>query len=118
MRELTRRSVLRGMGMGLAATVLPGRFVFAADAVSPLMGTLSSYMSDARMRALPANVVEAAKDHILDTFAAMLSGSDLPPGRAAFSFAADFNTDKTATIVASKMTASPPEAALVNGMLA
>ena len=106
------------MGMGLAAGVLPGRLVFAADPISPLMTTLSAYMGDARQRALPAAVVEAAKDHILDTFAAMLSGSDLPPGRAAFSFAADFNTDRTATIVASKMTASPPEAALVNGMLA
>ena len=106
------------MGMGLAASVLPSRFVFAADPISPLMTTLSTYMSDARQRALPATVVEAAKDHILDTFAAMLSGSDLPPGRAAFSFAGDFNSDKTATIVASKMTASPPEAALVNGMLA
>ena len=118
MRELTRRSILRGMGMGLAGTVLPSRFVSAADPISPVMATLSGYMSGARQRALPATVVEAAKDHILDTFAAMLSGSDLPPGRAAFSFAADFNTDRTATIVASKMTASPPEAALINGMLA
>jgi 2-methylcitrate dehydratase PrpD len=33
-------------------------------------------------------------------------------------YARDFTSDKTCTIVASKMTASPPEAAFVNGMLA
>src|ERR1700693_631042 len=48
----------------------------------------------------------------------MISGSDLPPARAAFTYARDFTSDKTSTIVASKMTASPPEAAFVNGMLA
>jgi 2-methylcitrate dehydratase PrpD len=117
-RGLTRRHVLRGMGMGLTAAALPTRFVFAADEISPVMSALSSYMSDARNRALPADVVEKAKHHILDTFAAMLSGSDLPPARAALSFARDYGTDTTATIVASRVTASPLEAALVNGMLA
>jgi 2-methylcitrate dehydratase PrpD len=114
----TRRSILRGMGIGLAGAIVPGRFAFAADPISPVMSTLSNYMSAARGRALPAEVVEKAKDHILDTFAAMLSGTDLAPGRAAFSFAKDFSTDKTGTIVGSRMTATPPEAAFVNGMLA
>jgi 2-methylcitrate dehydratase PrpD len=82
------------------------------------MAKLSSYMSEAGGRDLPPEVVEKAKHHILDTFAAMISGSDLPPARAAFRYAQDFNTDKTCTIVASKMTATPPEAAFVNGMLA
>ena len=41
-------------------------------------------MSEAGDRALPDNVVEKAKHHILDTFAAMVSGSELPPGRAAY----------------------------------
>jgi 2-methylcitrate dehydratase PrpD len=106
------------MGLGLAGAVLPGRFVFAADPISPVMSRLSEYMSAAATRALPPEVVEKAKDHILDTFAAMLSGIDLPPGRAAFAFAKDFGDDKTATIVGSQMTGSCSEAALVNGMLA
>jgi len=59
--------------------------VFAADNVSPVMAKLSAYMSEAGGRALPEEVVEKAKHHILDTFAAMISGSDLPPARAAFS---------------------------------
>jgi 2-methylcitrate dehydratase PrpD len=115
---LTRRSLLKTAGLGVAAAALPARLFADNVAVSPVMAKLSAYMSEAAGRALPEDVVEKAKHHILDTFAAMISGSDLPPARAAFQYAHDFNTDKTATIVASKMTATPPEAAFVNGMLA
>jgi 2-methylcitrate dehydratase PrpD len=114
---LSRRGLLQRAGWTAAAAALPSG-LFAAESVSPVMAKLSAYMSEAGGRTLPDEVVEKAKHHILDTFAAMISGSDLPPGRAAFRYAQDFTTDKTATIVASKMTASPPEAALVNGMLA
>lgn len=69
-------------------------------------------------RGLLAEVVEQAKQHILDTFAAMIPGSGLPPAQAALKFARRYATDATATIAASRLTASPLEAALVNGMLA
>ena len=114
---LSRRSLLQRAGWTAAAAAFPSG-LFAAETVSPVMAKLSAYMSEAGGRALPGEVVEKAKHHILDTFAAMISGSDLPPARAAFAYARDFTSDKTATIVASKMTASPPEAAFVNGMLA
>ena len=40
------------------------------------------------IRALPEEeAVEKTRHHILDTFAAMISGSDLPPARAAYAFA-------------------------------
>src|SRR5258705_2526470 len=115
-RGLARRSLLQRAGWTVAATEFPSG-VFAAE-ISPVMAKLSTYMSEAGGRALPDEVVEKAKHHILDTFAAMISGSDLPPARAAFQFARDYTTDKTATIVASKLTSSPLEAALINGMLA
>ena len=114
---LNRRSLLQRAGWTVAATAFPSG-LFAAESISPVMAKLSAYMSEAGGRALPDEVVEKAKHHILDTFAAMISGSDLPPARAAFTYARDFATDKTATIVASKMTSSPPEAAFINGMLA
>jgi 2-methylcitrate dehydratase PrpD len=114
---LSRRHLLQRAGWTVAATALPSG-LFAAESLSPVMAKLSAYMSEAGGRALPDEVVEKAKHHILDTFAAMISGSDLPPARAAFTYARDFTSDKTSTIVASKMTASPPEAAFVNGMLA
>ena len=115
--NLSRRSLLECAGWSFAAAAIPSG-VFAAESISPVMAKLSAYMSEAGGRALPDEVIEKAKHHILDTFAAMISGSDLPPARAAFQYARDFNTDKTSTIVASKMTSSPPEAAFVNGMLA
>src|SRR6202790_1376840 len=114
---LSRRVLLQRAGWTVAAAAIPSG-VFAADSISPVMAKLSAYMSEAGSRALPDEVVEKAKHHILDTFAAMISGSDLPPARAAFQYARDFTSDKTATVVASKMTASPPEAAFINGMLA
>src|SRR5260370_19006265 len=115
--SLSRRSLLQRAGWTVAAAAFPNG-VFAADSVSPVMAKLSAYMSEVGGRALPDEVVEKAKHHILDTLAAMISGSDFPPARAAFQYARDFTTDKTATIVASKMTSSPPEAAFINGMLA
>src|SRR5882724_1584136 len=61
--------------------------------VSPTMVRLSTYMAEAKGRVLPAEVVETAKHHILDTIAAMISGADLPPGRAALRFANESKGD-------------------------
>jgi 2-methylcitrate dehydratase PrpD len=115
---IDRRGLLVTTGTALVAGTLPRRAVAAAVPVGPVMATLSAYMAEAGERALPDEVVEQAKYHILDTFAAMISGSGLPPAQAALKFARDYTTDATATIAASTMTASPLEAALVNGMLA
>lgn len=115
--SMSRRRLLQSAGWAAAAAAFPVR-IFAADSISPVMTTLSTYMSEAAGRALPDEVVEKAKQHILDTFAAMISGSGLPPARAAFRYAKDFDTDKTCTVVASKFTSTPPEAAFINGMLA
>jgi 2-methylcitrate dehydratase PrpD len=79
---------------------------------------LSSFMNEARERALPAEVVERTKHHILDTLAAMISGSRLPPGRLAIRFAGAYSGEKVATVVGSNIVCGPMEAALANGMLA
>ena len=47
-----------------------------------MMAALSRYMAEAKDRGLPPDVVEKAKHHILDTFAAMVSGSGAASGRA------------------------------------
>ena len=82
------------------------------------MTALSGYMSGARERALPEEVIEKAKDHLLDTFAAMLSGSALVPGRAAIRFASGYGGAPVATVVGSGVLCGPMEAALANGVLA
>ena len=114
----TRRSLLvSGAAAILAATLTPG--VSAADTdVGPIMERLSRYMSEAADRALPAAVLEQAKNHILDTLAAMISGSELPPGHQALRFARATGGAKIATIVASDILSGPIEAAIVNGALA
>jgi 2-methylcitrate dehydratase PrpD len=90
----------------------------AKAAVSPVMATLSSYMAAAKDRGLPPEVVEKAKHHILDTFAAMVSGSELPPGRAALTLARAQAGRPVATVVGSSVLTGPMDAALVNGVLA
>ena len=82
------------------------------------MATLSRYMAAARDRPLPAEVLDAVKHHVLDTFAAMVSGSELPPGKAALSFAAAQAGRPVATVVGSTIVTSPMDAALINGVLA
>ena len=114
----SRRSFLVAGSTALGAGALPRRAAAQAVPVGRVMATLSSYMAAAGARALPEEVIEKAKHHILDTFAAMISGSDLPPARAALKFARDYAKDTTATIAASKLTANPIDAALINGMLA
>ena len=114
--RLTRRSLLRMSGIA-AAAAFPGGAAFADD-VGPVMDKLSRYMSDAGNRVLPPAIAEQTKNHILDTLAAMISGSELPPGRQALQFARAAGGDKIATIVASDMLCGPIEAAIVNGVLA
>ena len=116
---LTRRGLLKCTAGFIAANALPERLpADVPDGVSPVMADLSAYMSDARNRALPAMVVEAAKHHILDTIAAMVSGSELPPGRAAMRFASSLGGEKISTVVASQILCGPIEAAMVNAELA
>jgi len=90
----------------------------AGPAISPVMEKLSAYMAEARNRVLPDNVVLETTHHILDTIAAMVSGSELPPGLMAIKFAQDYGGEKIATVVASQVVCGPIEAAIANGMLA
>ena len=46
-------------------------------AISPLMKQVSGYIAGALRKPLPKPVVEKTKQHILDTFAAMVSGAGL-----------------------------------------
>ena len=51
-----------------------------------IMLRLSQYIAEAGGRLLPEAVLEKAKHHILDTIAAMVSGSRLMPGELAIKF--------------------------------
>jgi 2-methylcitrate dehydratase PrpD len=75
-------------------------------------------MSQAAGRKLPDDVVEKTSQMILDALAAMISGSQLPPGRFAIQFARGYGGAPVATVAASNVVCGPIEAALANGMLA
>jgi len=116
---LTRRSLLQRAGWIFPATALLARWAAAAQEVSPVMAKLSTYMAGAASSELPAKAVQDASYHILDTVAAMVSGSELPPGRDAIQFARTYGGgQKVATVVASKTLCGPMDAAFANGELA
>ncbi|HJQ64639.1 MAG TPA: MmgE/PrpD family protein [Burkholderiales bacterium] len=89
-----------------------------ATQVSPLMRELATYMSRALRKALPKEVVEKTKHHVLDTIAAMVSGSRLLPGKKAISYVKTLGGTKESTVIGSKIVTSAQHAALANGMLA
>src|SRR6195256_4914409 len=116
--NFTRRGLLQRAAWMTAAAAIPGVAKVAAQDVSPVMTALSAYMSEARNRELPDKVLQETKHHILDTFAAMISGSELPPGRMALKFAHAYGGPNICTVVASDVLLGPIEAAIVNGELA
>ena len=116
--DLSRRRLLKQAGWAMLAAACRPWSALAADQISPAMARLSAYMSEARNRALPEEVVEKVKYHVLDTIASMVSGSELAPGRAAIQFARSYGGEKIATVVASNVLCGPVEAALANGVLA
>ena len=58
----------------------------SATEISPVMQQVSAYIASALRKPLPAAVVEKTKHHVLDTMAAMVSGSRLLPGKKAISY--------------------------------
>jgi 2-methylcitrate dehydratase PrpD len=82
------------------------------------MQTLSDYMAAAGSRPLPDEATEHAKHHLLDTLAAMISGSELLPGQAAQRYIRAHGGKGAATIAGTMLTAAPSDAALANGVMA
>jgi len=86
--------------------------------VSQLMRQLAGYVATATRKGLPPAVAEKTRHHVLDTIAAMVSGSRLPPGRMVISHVKTLGGVPEATVVGSKCVTSAVNAALANGMLA
>jgi 2-methylcitrate dehydratase PrpD len=115
-KRVQRRTILRLAAWG--ATLSPARVLAVASAPTPMMSALSTYMSAAGGRALPSDVAAQAKHHLLDTLAAMISGSALPPGEAAQRYVGAYGGKGEATIAGTALTATPVDAALANGVMA
>jgi 2-methylcitrate dehydratase PrpD len=125
--RLNRRDLLERAGLAAAAFAVPSAaesvLRLRAQAANPdssasVMNPLSTYMSEAANRVLPEGIAEKTKHHILDTLAAMISGSNLLPGQRALQFAQAYGGKETCTVVTSKTLCGAIEAALANGVLA
>jgi 2-methylcitrate dehydratase PrpD len=110
-----RRHFLYKSSASVAAFLLPDLSAYAAN---DLTGRLASYMASARNLELPPNVLKDAKFRILDTVAAMVSGSKLIPGEMATRFARTQGGTPEASILASNIKTTAINASMINAMLA
>ena len=76
------------------------------------------YIANGSTTELPAEVIEKTKHHILDTFAAIVSGSTLKPGQSARKHVEAQGGNAEAQVAASKLLTSAINAAFANGMMA
>jgi 2-methylcitrate dehydratase PrpD len=89
----------------------------AKSEVSPLMRDVSTYIAGALKKPLPKAVAEKTKHHLLDTIAAMVSGSRLLPGERAIAYVKRLGGKPEASVIGSRIAATAEHAALANGML-
>jgi 2-methylcitrate dehydratase PrpD len=110
-----RRRLLQAAGATVASCLLPAG---TSQGANDLTGRLAAYMVASRDRALPDRVLLDAKHRILDTVAAIVSGSALSPGVMAMRFIRGQGGVAETSILASNIKTSAINAALINGMLA
>jgi len=116
---MNRRDVLLSVASAaLGSAMSPRRVLAQASGPGSIMEVLSTYMASAGAHPLPADVAEHAKHHLLDTLAAMLSGSQLAPGQAAERYIRDYASGIVATVAGTTLTAMAGDAALANGVMA
>src|SRR5262245_23303974 len=83
-----------------------------------ITGQLARHMAGARDLKLAPDVAREGKHRILDTFAAMVSGSHLPPGEMAIAFARAQGGTAEASVLTTDIRTSAVNAALANAMFA
>ena len=86
--------------------------------ISETTQRLSAYIADALQHELPGEVSEKARLHILDTFAAMISGRYLPAGKFAVSYVETLGGAEQCSVIGTGLITSAANAALANGILA
>ena len=119
---LRRRRFLQGAAV-LAVAQVPGWRLAAAkgiddNASAGITASLANYIVAARDTALPPDVSTACKNHILDTFGAMVSGSRMRPGELATKYVRSLGGTQQASVIASDFRTTCVNAALANAMCA
>ena len=81
-----------------------------------MIDSLVEYMLAARQVALPAEVIQKGKSHILDSLAAVVSGSRLKPGQLGLAHAREQGGKEICSVLGSDFKTTPVAAAFANGM--
>ena len=90
----------------------------SGDDIGAVMVRLAGYMAEAPAVPLPAEVAEKTKHHILDSLAAMISGSRLKPGRLAIDYVRSEGGAPQALIAGTDVWTTATNAALAGGICA
>jgi 2-methylcitrate dehydratase PrpD len=129
----TRRWLINASGAAILSNALTGEPSSAqvpgaktqdpeqpgADApISPVTTALCDYVAATLERDLPPEVVAKTKLHVLDTIAAMVSGSRLQAGKMASAYVESLGGKPQATVIGTGILTSSVNAALANGMAA
>ncbi|MEC5324145.1 MmgE/PrpD family protein [Aurantimonas sp. A3-2-R12] len=89
-----------------------------SNEISTVMRTVSAHVAATLQTEIPRDVAAKGKHHLLDTLAAMISGSRLRPGEMATAYAREQGGTPEACVIGSDIITSAVNAALANGMLA
>jgi 2-methylcitrate dehydratase PrpD len=90
----------------------------ADDYVSEGTATLAAYIAMALDHVAPDDVLEKARHHLIDTVAAMVSGSRLRAGALATNYVRRMAGAPLCTVVCAEFLTTPVDAAFANGMMA
>ena len=84
--------------------------------MAKIIDSLVQYLLAARQRSLPAEVLQKGKSHLLDSLAAVVSGSTLKPGKLGLQHARDLGGKAECSVLGSNFKTTPIMAAFANGM--
>lgn len=84
--------------------------------MAKIIESLVDYMLAARRTALPPEVIQKGKSHLLDSLAAVVSGSTLKPGKLGLQHAREQGARGECSVLGSNVKTSPIMAAFANGM--
>jgi 2-methylcitrate dehydratase PrpD len=84
--------------------------------ITPMTRTLSEYIAAAATRELPAAAIEKTQHHILDSLAAIISGSRLRAGELAINYVKRLGGAAEATLIGTPHLVPVESAALANAM--
>ena len=88
----------------------------AEGEISPVTRALCDYVANTLDRPMPPEIVAKTKLHVLDTVAAMVSGSRLKAGEMAARYVESLGGKPQATVIGTNLLTSSVNAALANGM--